>query len=74
MLEDLRRVTESSLEIERQAALLALSQCSDPAASDLLSRFPVETAAIARGELSWDLLSHAVEGSQGIISEIGEKA
>ena len=74
MIDDLRRVTESSLEIERQAALLALSQCSDPAVSDLLSRFPVETAAIARGELSWDLLRDAVEGSQGIVSEIGEKA
>ena len=74
MIKDLRQVTESSLEIERQAALLALSQCSDPAASDLLSRFPEETAAIARGELSWDLLSDSVMDSQGRTGVNGDKA
>ena len=74
MIKDLRQVTESSLEIERQAALLALSQCSDPAASDLLSRFPEETAAIARGELSWDILSGSVRDSQGRTGVNGDKA
>ena len=74
MIEDLRRVTESSVEIERLAALLALSQCSDPAASDLLTRFSEEAAAISRGEISWDLLSDSVSGSQGQIGVNGEKA
>ncbi len=63
MIDDLRRVTESSSEIERLAALLALSQCSDPIASDLLSRFPDESAAIAKGELTWDMLGDSVGGS-----------
>lgn len=72
MIEDLRRVTESSIEIERQAALLALSQCSDPVASDWLSRFPDEAAAIAKGELTWDILSDSVGGSEDRIRVNGE--
>lgn len=57
MLDDLNKVSTSSVEIERQAAVLALSQSPDPVARDLLAQFPDESAAIDSGTLTWDSLS-----------------
>lgn len=59
MLEDLKKVTHSSSEIERRAGLLALSQCPDPVAQQVIRQFPEDAAAIDRGELDWDELSNA---------------
>jgi len=57
MILDLQRASTSTIELERLAAVLALSQCPDPAASELLASFPDETAAIQNGKLSWEILS-----------------
>lgn len=63
MLSDLHRVTQSPLLTERNAALLALSRCPDPAARDLLMNFPEEAAVIARGELTWSSLDGSANQS-----------
>ncbi|MFK7859858.1 MAG: EboA domain-containing protein [Granulosicoccus sp.] len=65
MIDDLRCVAQSSAQVERQAGLLALSQCPDSAAHDVLSQFPEDASMIARGELSWTTLSYSL----GIIGE-----
>lgn len=57
MIDDLQRVAASANQSERQAALLALSSCPEPAAQDLLEQFPVEAAAIAQGKLTWEHLA-----------------
>jgi len=66
MLEDLFRVTESESATERQAGLLALSQCPDPAAANVLQRFPNEAASIANKQLTWDSLAHDMAREQGV--------
>ena len=60
MLDDLRRVARSTIETERHAALLALSQCPDPVAQNVLAQFPLEADAIGRGELTWDSVCHSL--------------
>lgn len=64
MIDDLRKVVQSSVDIERQAGVLALSQCPDAAAHNLLKQFPEEVSSIAQGELTWITLSN----SMGIVS------
>jgi len=60
MILDLQKASNSTIELERLAAVLALSQCPDPAASEHLANFPDETAAIQKGEISWENLRHDV--------------
>lgn len=63
MLDDLQRVSTSSDKTERQAAVLALSSCPDPAAQELLRQFPEDTAAIAQGKLTWDTLAAGADAN-----------
>jgi hypothetical protein len=42
---------------ERKAAALALGACPDPRARELLAAAPDLSAAIERGELSWERLA-----------------
>ncbi len=64
MVDDLHRVAKSSITVERNAALLALSQCADPVAGELLRQSSCEVGAIARGELTWRTL-HTVHQATG---------
>ncbi|HMB48522.1 MAG TPA: EboA domain-containing protein [Afifellaceae bacterium] len=57
-LSDLKRLAESPLETDRQAAALALSASPAPEAADLLgSMEPALADAIASGALTWNSLS-----------------
>ncbi len=56
-INDLRQVTASENPDERNAGLLALSRCNDPAATEILAAFPAEKEAIANGTLTWDAVS-----------------
>lgn len=56
-IDDLQRVTTSENSEERNAGLLALSQCPDPKAAEILAAFPQEKEAIANGAITWDALS-----------------
>ena len=55
-LDDLRRVLSTGSSIERQAAALALSECQDPAARQILAEFPQRVAEVAAGMIRWDLI------------------
>jgi len=57
MIDDLRRVVNSTVDEERKAGLLALSQCPDNAAHQVLSRYPDDARAIDRGVSTWTTLS-----------------
>lgn len=63
MLDDLIRVTQSGSTIERDAALLALSSCSEPAATAVLNKFTAVGAAIDSGELTWNSLDAHTKGA-----------
>jgi len=51
---DLQRVLETGTTPERQAAALALTDCPDPAARQLLARAPELEQAIAAGKVTWN--------------------
>lgn len=57
MVDDLARVLTTGNEVERKAALLALSASPDPRAKEVLGRSPAHSTAAAGEELSWDRLS-----------------
>ncbi len=57
MIEDLNRVVDSGSELERQAALLALSKSPGPDAQTILKNHPETATAIASGALSWESLA-----------------
>ena len=59
MIDDLARVTEGGSEVEQQAALLALAASPDPAAHEIVGKFPETGEAIANGSLTWDSLKVA---------------
>jgi hypothetical protein len=59
MLEDLKRVLATGTEPERGAAVLALSQSTDPAAAELLRAYADLRRAITEGRLSWASLAPA---------------
>jgi hypothetical protein len=61
MIDDLARVIDNGTELERQAALLALAASSDPAAREIVGKFPETGEAIANGSLTWDSLTAAVD-------------
>ncbi len=61
MLEDLRRASQTDNNIEQQAALLAVSQCTTSGASEILSSHPRHAASIASGALTWDSLAQSTE-------------
>lgn len=56
-LADLERVVRSGDETERKAAALALSASPDKAAGDLLKDLRELAAAVAKGDLTWDVLA-----------------
>ncbi len=56
MLEDLKKVLLTGDKINKHAALLALISCPDPVAIQMTKDYPIESAAIIRGDLTWDTL------------------
>ncbi len=58
MIDDLERVTQSDINTERQAGLLALSQTpkgvADQRIAEILAKFPTQVEQIADGTLTWD--------------------
>ena len=56
-LADLERVVRTGDETERKAAALALSASPHAAASDLLKDLGEFAAAVAKGDLTWDVLA-----------------
>lgn len=57
LIEDLNRVVDSGSDVERKAALLALSQSSDADAESILKNYPDTSAAITNGELDWESIA-----------------
>ena len=57
MIDDLQRVAESKMKIEHKAGALALSQCQDQKAQEILSSYPQTASLIANGSLTWDAIS-----------------
>jgi len=57
MVEDLHRAAAAEDLPEKKAGLLALSQCTDPAAQRYLKKYPELVSAISSGDLSWDTLN-----------------
>ncbi len=55
-LSELERVLTTGSSVERQAAALGLAASPDPAAAELLNRFPTLAADIASGRLTWAVL------------------
>lgn len=59
VIDDLARVADTGSEQDQQAALLALAASEDPAAQDILRRFPQISDAIANGSLTWNSFTAA---------------
>lgn len=57
MLDDLQKVLDSKNSTEHKAGALALSSCSDPIATEILSKHPTDVLAIASGALTWNSIS-----------------
>ncbi|OED36372.1 hypothetical protein AB833_27520 [Chromatiales bacterium (ex Bugula neritina AB1)] len=56
MVDDLERAASSSAVGEKHAALLALTQCKDPKAAEILKNHADIASAIAYGRITWDAL------------------
>ena len=56
MIDDLQRASRSNNNIEKSAALLALSVCPDPRAAKILSVHETLAERISKGSLTWDAL------------------
>jgi len=54
LIEDLNRVVETGTRVERDAALLALSQSSDTQARTIVEHHPDTLASIKAGDLCWE--------------------
>lgn len=68
MIDDLQRVAESKTSIEHRAGVLALSQCPDQKAQDLLASYPQTASHIANGTLTWDAISKELLQQSGATS------
>lgn len=58
-LSELKSLLETGSPIEKQAAALALSECSDPTAKAILSTAPELAAQIDAGQISWKSIDAA---------------
>ena len=56
MIDTLSSTAQSDDPTERNAALLALSNCTDPVAQEICDRYPAISTAIAQGNLTWDTI------------------
>lgn len=54
MIDDLQKALDSPELLNHQAAVLALSNCPDPRARQLLSPHAAEAEAVAKARLTWD--------------------